>query len=118
MSLKEILNFFSNINISPTRTNNNSNLNMNSNNKFIKKLFVKLFTTSLNLTNENILNIDNQVNKQILEGLDKIEKKESNGWVYCNRACNGISLLFKDEIESTLYMLMKCGYISLKTFLL
>lgn len=109
MSSKEILNFFSKINISysnilPTH-NNNSNLNQNSDNKFIKKLFVKLFTTFLNLTSENILYIDNKVNKQILEGLNKIEKKESNGWVYCDKACDEISLLFKDEIESTLYML-------------
>jgi len=119
MSLNEILNFFSKINISYssvnnnspiynnilTITNNNLNLNRNSNNKFIKKLFVKLFTTSLNVTNKNILNIDTQINKHILEGLDKIKKKESNGWIYCSRACDRISLLFKDELESTLYML-------------
>jgi len=126
MNSKEILNFFSNINISyltnnnlnriennsnrnnnlALNYNNNSlNLNKNYNNKFIKKLFVKLFGTSQNVTNKNILDIDNQLNKQILEGLDKIKEKESTGWIYCSRACEGISLLFKDEIESTLYML-------------
>jgi len=97
-------NSISNINIALNH-NNSLNLNKNSNNKFIKKLFVKLFGTSQNVTNKNILDIDNQLNGQILKGLNNIKEKESTGWIYCSRACEDISLLFKKEIESTLYML-------------
>jgi len=116
-NLKRILKFYSNINISDltnsnnnnnlinSNNNNSSNLKKNTNNKFIKKLFVKLFGAFQNITNKNILDIDTHLNREILKGLYKIKEKESSGWIYCSRACDDISLLFKDEIESTLYML-------------
>jgi hypothetical protein len=126
--LTDILNFFEKINISFNKDGNgNTNKNAITTNatktkNIIKKLFLLSFNKNYNnnnnnnVTNKNILDIYTKLNEEIKYALEKIKNKDGNkGWIYCSKSCNGILKLFKNDINSTLYMLniISCSLVAI-----